>query len=388
MNEEQPKSQNLVHVSTTDLALSPANLVSRGLELATQLAAHAAQRHSEKVDWRAVVCMNDERLLGITCAQLTMHGYRTVQARNSAEMLALSKRENFHLMATDSGTDTLAIAEQIQQDDPTIPVITTRLIGESVFFRPVGFEKWPYDHPLALLPRTSGTAPINVEMLKHLISCGNNLFNDGVWDVAEWSKRVLDDTGEWARPYVATIHDEISKTSHNFDQMRKVLYCDALTWTHNRFFFEMRLVEELERARRFNGRMALISADVDFFKSLNDVFGHDKGNEVLRTVSAILKQQVRKMDLVCRYSDDDFLVIVPETNADSTVRVAEKLRREIETHSFPGIPRGVTISCGVAEYLIHGTTRDELVYAADAALALAKSCGRNRVALATKTSSM
>lgn len=388
MNEEQPKSQNLVRVSTTDLALSPANLVSRGLELATQLAAHAAQRQSEKVDRRAVVCMNDERLLGITCAELTMHGYRTVQARNSAEMLALSKRETFHLIATDSGTDTLAIAEQIQHDDPRIPVITTRLIGEGMFFQPIGFEKWPYDHPLSLLQRTSGTAPINVEMLKHLISCGNHLFNEGVWDVAEWSRKVLDDTGEWARPYVATIHDEISKTSHNFAQMRKVLYCDSLTWTYNRVFFEMRLVEELERASRFNGRMSLISADIDFFKSLNDVFGHDMGNEVLRSVSTILKQQMRKMDIVCRFSDDHFLIIVPETTADSAVRVAEKLRRAIEVQDFPGISRPVTISCGVADYPTHGTNREELVNAADTALALAKSSGRNFVALATKTPSM
>jgi diguanylate cyclase (GGDEF)-like protein len=74
---------------------------------------------------------------------------------------------------------------------------------------------------------------------------------------------------------------------------------------------------------------------------------------------------------------------VPETTGESAVRVADKLRRQIESHYFPGVPRPVTISCGVADYPAHGTTRDEIVAAADGALYMAKQAGRNKVAAAT-----
>jgi len=141
-------------------------------------------------------------------------------------------------------------------------------------------------------------------------------------------------------------------------------------------------VEELERASRFQGRMSVIMVDIDHFKKMNDEFGHLLGDEMLRSVSTILKQQLRKMDMVCRYGGDEFAIVVPETTGESAVRVAEKLRRQVETHFFPGVPRPVTISCGVADYPGHGVTRDEVVAAADAALYQAKQLGRNKVASA------
>jgi diguanylate cyclase (GGDEF)-like protein len=169
--------------------------------------------------------------------------------------------------------------------------------------------------------------------------------------------------------------------NQNLDAPR-LLYHDALTGVYNGVYFGMRIAEEIERASHFTGCVSLISADIDFFKSLNDEFGPSQGDEILRSVSAILKQGVRKMDAVCRYSDDDFMIIVPETNEHKALRVAEKLRWGIESHDFRGIHRSVTISCGVAEYPAHGATRDELVCAADSALILAKSSGRNQVAAA------
>jgi diguanylate cyclase (GGDEF)-like protein len=165
--------------------------------------------------------------------------------------------------------------------------------------------------------------------------------------------------------------------------MKQLAYVDGLTGIHNRRFFEMRIVEELERAGRFQGRMSMLMVDIDTFKRLNDEFGHLLGDEVLRAVSAILKQQLRKMDLVCRYGGEEFAIVVPETTGENAMRVAEKLRRQIESHHFPGVPRSVTISCGVAEYPTHGITRDEVVAAADSALYAAKQAGRNRVASAS-----
>lgn len=181
---------------------------------------------------------------------------------------------------------------------------------------------------------------------------------------------------------VADICAAAIQNANYFERMRQLAYVDGLTGIHNRRFFEMRIVEELERASRFQGRMSIIMVDIDHFKRLNDEFGHLLGDEVLRGVAGILKQQLRKMDMVCRYGGEEFAVVVPETTGDNAVTVAEKLRRQIECYPFPGVPRPVTISCGVADYPTHGTSRDEVVAAADGALYMAKQAGRNRVVAA------
>jgi diguanylate cyclase (GGDEF)-like protein len=176
----------------------------------------------------------------------------------------------------------------------------------------------------------------------------------------------------------AAIHN-----ANHFDRVKQLAYVDGLTGIHNRRFFEMRFVEELERAGRFQGHVSLIMADIDNFKKMNDEFGHLLGDEVLRAVSSILKQQLRKVDVVCRYGGDEFAIVAAETAGEHAVRVAEKLRRQIEAHHFTGVPRPVTISCGVAVYPEDGRTRDEMVAAADRALYFAKQAGRNRVVSAT-----
>ena len=181
---------------------------------------------------------------------------------------------------------------------------------------------------------------------------------------------------------VADICAAAIQNANYFERMRQLAYVDGLTGIHNRRYFEMRIVEELERASRFQGRMAIIMVDIDHFKRLNDEFGHLLGDEVLRGVAGILKQQLRKMDMVCRYGGEEFAIVVPETTGENALTVAEKLRRQIEGHPFPGVPRPVTISCGVADYPAHGSSRDEVVAAADSALYTAKQQGRNRVVAA------
>jgi diguanylate cyclase (GGDEF)-like protein len=129
--------------------------------------------------------------------------------------------------------------------------------------------------------------------------------------------------------------------------------------------------------------MAVIIADIDQFKKLNDEFGHLLGDEVLRQVSSLFHQQLRKIDVVCRYGGEEFAILLTNTNAQHAMSVTEKLRRLIEGWQFPGVPRTVTISAGVAAFPDHGTTRDELIRAADTGLYVAKQAGRNRVCLAS-----
>lgn len=225
----------------------------------------------------------------------------------------------------------------------------------------------------------AGFVETQSEMCVPLIIFGEKL---GVLALDSAKRNAFDHDDVQPLESVADICAAAIQNAHNFDRMKQLAYVDGLTGIHNRRYFEMRIVEELERAGRFQGRMSIIMVDIDHFKKMNDEFGHLLGDEMLRAVSSILKQQLRKMDMVCRYGGDEFAIVVPETTGESAVRVADKLRRHVETHFFPGVPRPVTISCGVADYPTHGLTRDEVVAAADSALYMAKQAGRNHVASA------
>jgi diguanylate cyclase (GGDEF)-like protein len=178
---------------------------------------------------------------------------------------------------------------------------------------------------------------------------------------------------------VADIFSSAIQNANYVHRVKQLAYLDGLTGIFNRRYFETRITEEIERARRFGTELSLIMVDVDKFKSLNDSFGHLLGDEVLRQVSSLLSRQVRKIDVVCRYGGEEFVILLPQTAPEQAFHVAEKLRRAVEEWQFPGVPRVLTVSGGVAVYPDHGDTRDELVKAADAALYAAKEAGRNQI---------
>jgi len=180
---------------------------------------------------------------------------------------------------------------------------------------------------------------------------------------------------------VADICATAIQNAHYVERVKQLAYLDGLTGIFNRRFFELRVVEEIDRARRFNSGMAIVMVDIDQFKRLNDEFGHLLGDEVLRQVSSVFHQQLRKIDVVCRFGGEEFAILLSQTNPQHALAVAEKLRRLVESWQFPGVPRPVTISAGVATFPDHGTARDELVKSADAGLYAAKQGGRNRVLL-------
>ncbi|HUO26612.1 MAG TPA: diguanylate cyclase [Candidatus Aquilonibacter sp.] len=181
---------------------------------------------------------------------------------------------------------------------------------------------------------------------------------------------------------VADICATAIQNAHYVERVKQLAYLDGLTGIFNRRFFELRIMEEIERARRYGTGMALIMADIDQFKRLNDEFGHLLGDEVLRQVSSLFHQQLRKIDVVCRYGGEEFAILLTQTGAEQALNVAEKLRRTVESWQFPGVPSTVTISAGTAAFPEHGFTRDELVSAADRGLYAAKQTGRNRVSFA------
>jgi diguanylate cyclase (GGDEF)-like protein len=178
---------------------------------------------------------------------------------------------------------------------------------------------------------------------------------------------------------IADICATAIKNAHYVERVKQLAYVDGLTGIFNRRYFEMRILEEIERAARFKHPLALLMADIDHFKRLNDEFGHLLGDEVLRQVSSLLSQHSRKHDILCRYGGEEFVVVLPEIGPEAALVAAEKLRAIIAGWQFPGVPRPVTVSIGVGGMRREAMTRDDLVQTADSALYAAKAAGKNRV---------
>jgi diguanylate cyclase (GGDEF)-like protein len=160
---------------------------------------------------------------------------------------------------------------------------------------------------------------------------------------------------------------------------------DSLTGLFNRRFMEVALERELHRAQRRNATLAVLMLDVDRFKLLNDSFGHDAGDAVLREVTECLKQSVRTEDVVCRYGGEEFVIILPEIDESLALERANKIRAAVNSLNiqFKGQSmRKISISVGLAMYPDHANSSDDLIRLADAALYEAKHAGRNQVQLA------
>jgi diguanylate cyclase (GGDEF)-like protein len=138
---------------------------------------------------------------------------------------------------------------------------------------------------------------------------------------------------------VADICANAIQNARYVQRVKHMAYVDGLTGIYNRRFFETRIEEEIERARRYQGAMSVIMFDIDHFKRLNDEFGHLLGDDVMRQVSNLFTQNLRKADVACRYGGEEFAIIVPETTGEDAYAVADKLRRVIGQTPFPGVPR-------------------------------------------------
>jgi two-component system cell cycle response regulator len=160
---------------------------------------------------------------------------------------------------------------------------------------------------------------------------------------------------------------------------------DPLTGAWNYRYFERRFEQEIERSRRFGRVLALLMLDIDHFKSVNDRFGHQRGDEVLVEVANRVTGSVRDIDTFARYGGEEFVLILPETNLEGGLAVAEKLRLATHLTPFRGEGDGrvrLTVSIGVACFPEHATSPEELLRAADEALYEAKLQGRDRVVTA------
>ena len=166
------------------------------------------------------------------------------------------------------------------------------------------------------------------------------------------------------------------------ERLRHMSQTDGLTGLDNRRHLNDRLEEMFQHAQRLAEPFSCVMCDLDHFKSVNDSYGHQAGDEVLKQLSAILKDEAREIDRVGRYGGEEFMLLLPGTVLDAAVTFAERVRKRIEGHtfSFPGGSLSRTASFGVSGWP-HPKIKacDSLVRAADDALYVAKEMGRNRV---------
>ena len=172
---------------------------------------------------------------------------------------------------------------------------------------------------------------------------------------------------------------------HGNETLIRFAFTDFLTGLKTRGYFEQQLELEIKRSERKKQQFALLMIDIDFFKQLNDRYGHHAGDQVLRDVAAILVKDMREVDTVARYGGEEFVIVLPETSQPGALFVAQRLRKAVEqSRFFAGSPQAVeslTISIGIAIFDQDASFKRDLIENADAALYAAKNQGRNQVVL-------
>ncbi len=163
-------------------------------------------------------------------------------------------------------------------------------------------------------------------------------------------------------------------------EIERMATTDGLTGLCNHRVFQQKLTEELKRSERHETPLSLLLTDIDFFKKVNDSYGHPVGDLVLKGVSKVLLQEIRDIDIAARYGGEEFVVILPGTDSVGARNIAERLRKAImaETYSSDGRTLKVTTSIGIATVPSDARTKEELIEKADQALYHAKHNGRNQ----------
>lgn len=170
------------------------------------------------------------------------------------------------------------------------------------------------------------------------------------------------------------------------DKLKTLATTDELTGLHNRKYLLERMEQEISRAKRYATPLSLLLFDLDFFKSVNDIYGYEWGDVLLKSIADKLRQVIRKEDILTRYGDEEYVVVLPNTPEDNAFLFAERFRKEVERMEF--IPAGeeerhpITISGGIATFPCIPDTEEDantIIRYAEHALYNAKKRGKNKI---------
>jgi len=166
-------------------------------------------------------------------------------------------------------------------------------------------------------------------------------------------------------------------------QLREQAIRDALTNLFNRRYLEETLERELARAAREGYPLCIVMMDIDHFKNVNDTYGHEAGDLVLKTLGTMVTSQSRQGDFVCRYGGEEFVLVMPNISTEVAKERVNSLHKSIASLYIPfgRFNLNITVSMGISSFPTHGEKKEDLLRAADRALYIAKNMGRNRVAV-------
>jgi len=177
---------------------------------------------------------------------------------------------------------------------------------------------------------------------------------------------------------------QLAELSREHGQLRAAAMRDELTSLYNRRAFNEFFKEELGRVRRYGGLLALVLFDLDRFKEVNDRYGHDAGDEVIRAFARVLRDCAREVDVVARYGGEEFVTLMPTAGTRAGRIFAERVRRVLATKEIrtSGGRLRITVSAGVCKFTRHASSIRAMLKSADRAMYKAKHTGRNRVCVA------
>ncbi len=182
-------------------------------------------------------------------------------------------------------------------------------------------------------------------------------------------------------PYLISQYKLLTDRAKIYKRLQKISITDTLTGTANKQHFLQRYEEEFNRSRKFGFELSFLMVDIDYFKKYNDEHGHLVGDEILREISGILKENVREIDFLGRFGGEEFSIFLPQTDIEQAKSVAERLRRTVEKYQFEVYDEKIklTISIGAAAFPNNTRSKNRLIDLADKSLYKAKQTGRNRV---------
>lgn len=316
--------------------------------------------HTDKQKSRILV-VDDEQSLRIILSQvLADDGHEVSIAENAEEGLELFRKDPFPVVFTDivmgnmNGLELLQEIKKINPETQVIIITSHASLDTSIN----ALRSGAYDYlvkPFEDLDMISNVADRAVEKL-HLIKENRRLLTE-----------LKDKNDQLMAANIA---------------LKELAVRDGLTGLYNHRYFQEALTVEVLRCNRHDRGFSLIFLDVDNFKHYNDVNGHPTGDVALKSIARQIESRLRGSDILCRYGGEEFVIILPETNKEITLSIAEEVRKQIESSPFEGEatqPGGnLTISLGVATFNDDGRDGSTLMEVVDKRLYKAKADGRNR----------
>ncbi|OHE56411.1 MAG: hypothetical protein A2Z47_12155 [Thermodesulfovibrio sp. RBG_19FT_COMBO_42_12] len=306
-----------------------------------------------------ILLVEDDKIqAGVTKDYLEANGYEVICVRDGKSAIKMAKTQHVDLILLDlilpdiNGNE-VARWLKLNEDTKGIPIIILT-VKSSTIEKVAGLEAGADDY----LPK-----PYNeIELNARIYACLRT----------------------------KALQDELIQKNSQLEgvllKVETLAITDSLTELFNRRHFGNTIEKEFNRTIRYQSPTSCLMIDIDYFKKINDEYGHRAGDLVLKEIAKIIKSCIREIDTVARWGGEEFIVLLPETKQEDALQSAKRILEAISNHQFSGIPGKITVSIGLASVPEASIdTADKLIHTSDLALYEAKDKGRNRIEVAQES---